>query len=160
MVKEKIKGEGYEISIKYILHKRYHKIEKERKKFKIKVELQLGGRGGQLSTRGRRFEPYFHQNIEVKIVVAYYQEREERLSCETKFEGSTTLTTTFVTLSSNNYKSLLFLQISFNILSCHILLISIYSISTLSSLPSIIPVIPSSLSRYLLSTQPAKSESV
>ena len=89
----------------------------------------------------------------MKIVVAYYQEREERLSCETKFEGSTTLTTTFVTLSSNNYKSLLFLQISFNILSCHILLISIYSISTLSSLPSIIPVIPSSLSRYLLSTQ-------
>ena len=83
----------------------------------------------------------------------YYQEREERLRCETKFKGSRTLTTTFVTLSSNNYKSLLFLQISFNILSWHILLISVYSISTLSSLPSIIPAIPSSLSRYLLSVQ-------
>ena len=60
----------------------------------------------------------------------------------------------FVTHSSNNYKFLSFLQISFYIPSCHILLISIiYSISTLSSLPSIIPVIPSSLSRYLLSTQ-------
>ena len=39
--------------------------------------------------------------------------------------------THFVTLSSNNYKFLTFPQISFDILSCHSLLISLYYISTL-----------------------------
>ena len=95
---------------------------------------------------GSWFEPYPHWKIEGLLL--------KKGRAVTLWDKNRRFNNAYnQSLSSNNYKFPSFLEISFYIPSCHILLISIYSISTLSSLPSVIPVIPSSLSRHLLSTQ-------
>ena len=68
-----------------LYYKKYH--NKRRKEEELAWWLRLYSQ-----QEGRRFESYSHRKLEGKIMI-YYQEREERLPCERKLEGSSTLVT-------------------------------------------------------------------